>query len=199
MIKAIIFDLNGVFITGEPLSERVQKKFGIPVEDFLPVLKEALQKTRLNPKIRIFSIIGKLFTEKGIPMTEEEFLSFYFSGESTVPEMIELAKKVRAKGVKVYLFSNNFKERTEYYRTYTKEIIRNVDRAFFSWETGFVKSDIAAYHNLLSEINLKPDEILYFDDSQENIELAKSLGIEGYVFEGPNKTAQLLRTYKLAI
>jgi FMN phosphatase YigB (HAD superfamily) len=34
------------------------------------------------------------------------------------------------------------------------------------------------------ENNLKPEECVYFDDSEENIKMAKSLGIKAFLFEG---------------
>jgi HAD superfamily hydrolase (TIGR01509 family) len=193
MVKAVVFDLNGVFLVSEYLTSRIQEKYGIPVEESMPVLKESLQNTRLNPDIRIFPYWEKLFTSHDIKLSEAEFLSFWFSGESEVPEMVELAKILRSRGIFVYLFSNNFKERTEYYRTKLPEIFENVDRSFFSWETGLVKSDIAAYQNLLSTTKLKPKELLYFDDAEENVELAKSLGIEAVVYKDAASTIKTLK------
>ena len=47
MIKAIIFDLNGVFIKSEKLSDRFYRDFNVHPDKFLPVLKDVLSKTRL--------------------------------------------------------------------------------------------------------------------------------------------------------
>lgn len=47
MIKAVIFDLNGVFIQSPKLSDRYKEQFGVPIEEFLPVLNEILNKARL--------------------------------------------------------------------------------------------------------------------------------------------------------
>ena len=38
MIKAIIFDLNGVFILSPYLSNRSEEKFGVSAKEFLPAL-----------------------------------------------------------------------------------------------------------------------------------------------------------------
>ena len=46
MIKAIIFDLNGIFIQSPMLSERVAKDFGVPVSDFLGKLGSIMDKVR---------------------------------------------------------------------------------------------------------------------------------------------------------
>jgi putative hydrolase of the HAD superfamily len=191
MIKAIVFDLNGVFLKSEYLTKRVEEKFNIPSDDSLSVLIESLKETRLNPKVKIFKYWRDLFKKYKINITESEFLSFWFSGESLVNDFVLLSQELRERGLKVYIFSNNFKERTEYYRKNFKEIFSNVDNAFFSWETGYVKSDPGAYTNLLSIIKAKPDEILYFDDSEENVQLAKSLGIKAYVYRDFNSTKKV--------
>jgi putative hydrolase of the HAD superfamily len=192
MIKAIVFDLNGVFLQSDYLTKRIEDKFGISSEESLIVLKESLKETRLNPTVKIFKYWIDLFKNHNIEITEDEFLSFWFSGESLVNEFVLLSKKLRERGFAVYIFSNNFKERTEYYRKNFKEIFDNVDSAFFSWETGFVKSDLKAYSNLISNINVKPEEIIYFDDSEENVQLAISLGIKAYVYKDFNNTKRVL-------
>ena len=192
MIKAIVFDLNGVFLQSEYLTKRIEEEFGIPSDKSLPVLKESLNETRLNSKVGIFEYWVKLFKKHNIEITEDKFLSFWFSGESLVNDFVSLSRKIRERGLSVYIFSNNFKERTEYYRKNFKEIFDNVDNSFFSWETGYVKSDLKAYKNLLSIIKLEPEEIIYFDDSENNIQLAKSLGINAYIYEDFEGTYRVL-------
>ena len=192
MIKAIIFDLNGVFLKSEYLTNRIEEKFSIPSNESFSVLKESLKETRLNPKVKIFKYWIDLFKKYKVNITESEFLSFWFSGESLANDFVLFSKKLRKRGLKVYILSNNFKERTEYYRKNFKEIFSNVDNAFFSWETGYVKSDPKAYTNLLSIIKVKPEETLYFDDSEENVQLAKSLGINAYVYRDFDSTKKIL-------
>ncbi len=199
MIKAIVFDLNGVFLQSDYLTKRIEEKYSIPSDESLTVLKESLKDTRLNPEVRIFEYWVDLFKKYNIEVTEDEFLSFWFSGESLVNKFIFLSKKLREKGLSVYIFSNNFKERTEYYRKNFKEIFENVDNAFFSWEIGYVKSDSKAYTNLLSMIKVKPDEIIYFDDSEENIQIAKSLGIRAYLYKDFDSTNKVLVENKIEV
>jgi FMN phosphatase YigB (HAD superfamily) len=44
MIKATIFDLNGIFLQSPKLSDRFEKDFGVPVATFLPKLSEIMDK-----------------------------------------------------------------------------------------------------------------------------------------------------------
>jgi len=184
MIKAIIFDLNGVFIESEPLSRRFEERYGVPNEEFVAVLKEIMPKVRVPDGDSVFSYWKPHLEKWGVKITEQDFLDFWFSGERIAPEMIDYAHKLRGGGVFVFILSNNFRERTEYYRTHFPELFLNADAVYFSWETGFLKSDARAYRSVLERHDLEPDEVIYFDDSQENINLAHSLGIDAHLWEG---------------
>ena len=67
------------------------------------------------------------------------------------------------------------------------------DKQYYSWKTGFIKPDPRAYQVMLEENNLKPEEVVYFDDSQKNVAAAEVLGIESYLFEGPGGVKEKLR------
>ena len=122
--------------------------------------------------------LWKLYLDQWqVPLTEQQFFDFWFSGEHLVPELVEYAVCLRNKGLK-FLFSliiskkeRNFTERI------FPQIFQCVDKAYFSWETGLVKPSIEALQLILSENHLKPEECIYFDDSDENIKVAQTLGI----------------------
>jgi HAD superfamily hydrolase (TIGR01509 family) len=198
MLKAIIFDLNGVFLKSEFLTDRIQKTYNIPVEESLEILKPSMKVVRQPNAPSIFPMWQPLFEKHGIAITEEEFFRFWFGGEGLVNELIDYVKQLRQNGTKVFILSNNFRERTTYYRKYFPEIFENVDQAYFSWETGFVKPDEKAFLNVLEQNELNPSEVLFFDDSEQNVEVAKDLGIDAYVFEGIDDTKETVREFATA-
>ena len=67
--------------------------------------------------------------------------------------------------------------RTEFYRKNFPQIFQCVDKAYFSWESGFVKPSVESLQLVLSENSLRSEECIYFDDSDDNIKVAQSLGI----------------------
>jgi putative hydrolase of the HAD superfamily len=183
MIKAIIFDLNGVMVKSPALSKRFQKKFGVSEDKFYPALKEIMAKIRKPNAGDSFIYFEPYFKSWGLNLTKEQFFSFWFSAEKEVPEMMELAKQMKQKGIKMFILSNNFMERADYYKN-NLSFPAIFDKIYYSWQTGFVKPDPRAFENLMLENNLKPEECVYFDDSEENIKMAKSLGIKAFLFEG---------------
>lgn len=193
MIKAIIFDLNGVFIQSPKLSDRFYDKFGVQPEIFMPALKVIMDAVR-QPKAKNAFSYWKPYLEKwNVNLSEEEFFNFWFSAEKENLEMIELAKKLKEEGIKIFVLSNNFIERANYYKDnflFLKEVINKV---YYSWQTGFIKPDIRAYQNILNENNLAPRDCVYFDDKEENINIAESLGIKRFIFKNAEDTNNIVR------
>ncbi|MBX4197849.1 HAD-IA family hydrolase [Candidatus Parcubacteria bacterium] len=181
MIKAIIFDLNGIFIQSPKLSERFEKDFNVPIPEFLPKLSEIMDKVRQPNAGGSFQYWKPALEKWNITLSEQEFWDYWFKAETVSEKMVEFAKELRAKGIKVFILSNNFKERAEYYGHYPW-IYEAVDKVYFSWQSGFVKPDPQAWLQILSENSLKPEEFLYFDDQEKNLKAAQSIGIKSFMF-----------------
>ena len=177
MYKTVIFDLNGVFLQSEPLSKRFEEKFGVTKDQFLPALKEIMAVVRKPNAPAAFTLWKPYLDQWQVSLSEQQFFDFWFSGEYLVPELVEYAQELKNGGVKVFLLSNNFKERTEFYRKNFPQIFQCVDKAYFSWESGFVKPSVESLQLDLSENSLRSEECIYFDDSDDNIKVAQSLGI----------------------
>lgn len=193
-VKAVIFDLNSIFLQSEHLSERIEERYGVSRDEFYSVLKEVMEKARRPGVDDSFKLWQPHLQKLGLSLSREEFFNFWFSGEKLAPEVLEYAKELRKKGIKVFILSNNFKERTEYYRKNFPEIFGNVDGAYFSWETGFVKPDTQAYQNLLRQNGLEPENCLYFDDSSKNIEVAIGLGIDSQEYQDLKKIKEYIES-----
>ena len=194
MRKAIIFDLNGVFVKSPKLSDRFERDFGISNDIFMPALKDAMAQVRLPGAKDYFEYWKPYFKKWNLGLTREEFLNYWFGSETLDSEMVEFAKELKTKNIKLFILSNNLRERSAYYAEHFKVLNEIFDKMYFSWQTGFVKPDIRAYENILEENNLKSEECVYFDDSEKNIGLANSLGIKSFLFKGIDKTRELLKT-----
>ncbi|MEK7088671.1 MAG: HAD-IA family hydrolase [Patescibacteria group bacterium] len=196
MIKAIIFDLNGIFIKSRKLGNRFEKDFNVPPSVFLPKLFEIMGKIRKPNAGSAFSYWEPCLKEWNINFTEKEFWDYWFKAEIPSEKMIIFAKKLKEKGKKVIILSNNFKERALYYDHYPW-VHNVVDKVYFSWQTGFIKPDIRAWELVLSENNLKVNECIYFDDKEENLEAAESIGIKSFLFTTEAELEEIVNKYLL--
>lgn len=116
---------------------------------------------------------------------------FVSGSASDNEEMIEIAKKLREKGIKVFILSNIFGPGG-------KELFPGIiDKAYYLNETGFIKPDPRAWQFVLDENSLKAEECLYFDNMQFNVTGAQSLGIESYLFKGIKPLKETLKSHNL--
>lgn len=191
MIKAVIFDLNGIFIMSEKLGDRFERDFGISTSVFLPRLFEIMANVRLPKAKPAFSYWEPLFKEWGVSLSENEFWDYWFSGEKESSRMIEYAKLLKEKGIKIFVLSNNFKERATFYGHYPW-MHDLVGKAYFSWQTGFIKPDKRAWKLVLYENNLKGEECIYFDDKVENVEASNQLGIKSFLFTTEDELEKII-------
>jgi len=60
------------------------------------------------------------------------------------------------------------------------------DHVYYSFDLGMVKPNPAIYQHVLSEQNLKAEDVLFFDDNVANIKQAINLGIDSHLVD-PNK------------
>jgi HAD superfamily hydrolase (TIGR01509 family) len=181
MIKAVIFDLNGIFLQSEKLSDRFEKDFKIDSKIFKTKLMEIMEEVRRPNAQPAFTYWKPILEEWNIKLSEQEFWDYWFNGEIESTKMIQYATYLRDRGVKVFILSNNFKERAEYYGHYPW-IHEAVDKVYFSWKTGFVKPDVKAWQLILSENNLEPEDCIYFDDQEKNLLASKEVRIKPYLF-----------------
>lgn len=194
MLKAVIFDLNGIFLQSPKLSDRFAIDYGVKSEVFLPALFEIMEKVRQPGAQPAFSYWEPYFIQWGIGLSEKEFWTYWFGAEVSSEQMINFAKSLREKGVKVFILSNNFKERAEYYGSYPW-IHDAVDKVYFSWQTGFVKPDIKAWEFVLIDNNLKPEVCIYFDDQQKNLDASEKVGIKSYMFTTEEELENIVNQY----
>lgn len=175
MYKCVIFDMNGVFIKDSgPLSVRIEKQFGIPASTAWPLIKEALKKVRVpgSETKPVWQPVLDL-----LKISYQDFFDFWFSGESLNQELLDFAKSLKSNGTIITILSNNFPERTTNYRQLYPQLFAQIDEQYFSWETGKIKPDLAAFTQILDKHSFTPQEYVYFDDSEENLAAAASLGI----------------------
>jgi putative hydrolase of the HAD superfamily len=104
---------------------------------------------------------------------------------------VQYAKSLKNDGWKIFILSNNFKERVDYY-TNTFKFLKEFDHLYFSCQTGFIKPDKACFNQILENNNLTPSACYYFDDSKNNVSVAKDLGINAYELSSVEEIKQKL-------
>ena len=99
-----------------------------------------------------------------------------------IEPMQALVAELDSRGVPLYLLSNisvHFAERAEEF-----PVLKHFKRCIFSGLCRMTKPDTAIYRHLLAECDIRPEETLFIDDSPQNVEGARAVGIHAYLFDG---------------
>ena len=96
---------------------------------------------------------------------------------------IPMIQDLKNKGYKVYYLSN--------WSAWTYDLLQEagkfdflelMDGGVFSYDVGYMKPNEEIYKILLNKYKINPEEAVFFDDREENIEAANKLGIHGVHF-----------------
>ncbi len=188
-IKNIIFDLGGVILDiDENVVYKELEKMGIEIselahsKEFMEILSKfdtgIYTAATFRKKTKQF--IGQ---EK---MTDEKFDSIWNAMLLDIPrERIEAIEKVK-KHYKIFLMSNT---NVIHYDLYVRDLQLRFgynefdelfNKSYFSFAEHLEKPDPRFFELILDHEHLLPEETLFIDDTAENIEAAKSLGINTY-------------------
>lgn len=196
-IKGILFDADGVVIHSEMFSVQYQKEYDISGDDMIPFFKGDFQDCIIG-KADLIEVVTPWLEKWKWNGTVHEFLQFWFKSEHTTDErMVANIKSLRKIGIRCYLATNQEKYRIHYMKN-DMGFEELFDKVFSSAEIGHKKPDKQFYKFILEEIKkdheINPDEIMYFDDSQENVVEAKKLDIKAHLYHNIEEFENLVKS-----
>jgi len=185
--KAIIFDLGGVILNIDYLLTINEfEKLGI--ENASNFYSKKVQNPIFD-KIEVGAISSKEFMaalkKKCNNTSLEQVENAWNAMLSDLPQnRLTLIKKLKNK-YKIFLLSNTNKIHMQAFQNKIGvktwgEFSALFDKMYLSFEIGFRKPDKSAFKIILKENSLKPNEVLFIDDSPQHIETAKRLGMNCY-------------------
>lgn len=194
--KAIGFDYGGV-IHGLPGSVFMQK-----AAESLGVELEALNKTyfehnhKLNIKdISIQEVWQDVLGALGRSDHWEQFNIFQANEYVTKivnPEILELMKTLRMKGYRIGILSNYNRGLRE--KLDEQGITPLVEAIGISVEMGCMKPQKEAFEKFCEMLAVKPQELIYIDDTEKSLETAKEVGYTPLLFTSYEKLIKDLTT-----
>ncbi len=185
MIKAITFDLDGVyFVNGKSNFIKSLVKLGVSESEAKRVF---LQSDEMNHQYKEGTMTDDQYwtwaaKEWNLDKTPKELTNLLISGYEVDENVVETVKKVRANGYKTLICTNNFPARINGLQGRFK-FLDDFDGLAISYEVGSSKPDTGIYQKLIDVSEVKQEEIVYADDHQENIDAAQKLGINAFFYE----------------
>lgn len=196
MIKNIIFDFGGVLLDWNP--RYLYKSYFNNDEEMEHFLADIC-----NGEWNIKQDAGRPFAEavkelqakypeyaEAIQMYDDDWEKML---KCELPESIDLLKELKSMGYGIYGLTNWSAEKIGY---------AFANFSFFSLFDGIVvsgvekvvKPDRRIYEILLERYSLKPGECAFIDDNQDNVDMAKMLGINAIRFDNIGNVKEHLET-----
>lgn len=116
----------------------------------------------------------------------------------TDENIVKTVKKVRQLGYKTAICTSNFPARINGLQE-KFGFLNNFDVKVLSFEVGVNKPEKDIFMKLIEMSNVKPNEIVYADDSVESVDSAKELGITTYFYDNFENYVKFLRDFGVDI
>lgn len=201
MIKAIIFDLGGVYFS--PGTEIAYKKL---IREF----------PYINPnKVRLIMSGGKLsrgyksgkyskkeFWKKakelaGTNFDDKKFSRIWNSSYTLNKDVKNIAAKLR-KDYKIAILSGNIRERVRFLNK-KHGFKKNFDVIVFSYMVGASKPKLKSYKEVLKRLKAKANECVFIDNSEKMLKPAEKLGMNTLLFKNSKQLRKELRHFGIKI
>lgn len=185
MIRNLLFDLGGVImdIRRENAVEAL-KKIGLENADELLGLYEQkgpfmlLEEGQITPQ----QFRDEIRRQIPRPVTDAEIDNAFLQFLIGIPQhRLSDLETLRSKGYHIYLLSNtnpimwNTKIAKEF-RKAGKDISHYFEGTVTSFGAKLMKPDPAIFRHAAATLGIKPEETLFLDDSQKNLDAAASVG-----------------------
>ena len=183
-MKYFVFDLGGVLsvpMVSKKLYEQI--KWKVSYEEFLDKFNNSEESIKVHKgeiSTKEFFEYLKRYMDDNI--TLEEFKNKYVNNNKFFNDTIEIIKKLKNLGYKVYLLSN-LKE-IDYEKFIKHFDVSIFDELFLSFKLGMLKPNDDIYQYVINKLNTKPENIYFFDDNKENVDGAIKNGINAYQVTG---------------
>jgi len=183
MIRAVVFDLGGVVTIGDPLTGMLSycaHAIGVTEERLLEPfsrIHDAWKKGQFPEKEFWEKITSPLHVSmpQGSSLWLDSFLSMYRENKDILSLIMQLKQKRFAIG----LLSNTEVPVANFIKNKHGELF---DIFVCSCNVGMIKPDAEIYQLTLQKLHMKPEEVVFVDDKEENVLGARDIGIHGIHF-----------------
>jgi epoxide hydrolase-like predicted phosphatase len=186
VITVVAFDFAGV-VSVDPLAgfRAYEAELGLPDNSLAGFMRGDPQMARLEVgEISARDFLKYICVEgearHGVRLDIRRVAAAVEWGQQLNPEMVALAAEVHDRCTTA-LLTNNVKEAVDWRGNLPTELF---DHVIDSSAAGVRKPDPAIYQELLRRVDRPAEEVVFFDDFEENLPPAAALGITAIPFTG---------------
>ncbi len=196
-IKLIIFDAYGVCLTGgyPPTCKFLAKKFKRNWQELYKVIYTKYFNQAALKQISQESAWLKAIQELNLPISVNTLKKKHYGLMGINKSILRLANALK-KNYKILLLSKNtrsqFKDNNNKFPELKKTFGKNIMN---TWEYNLPKASKETIELICKKYNVKPKEILYIDDLEQNLSAPKQLGVKTILYKNLNQVSKKLNSY----
>jgi len=192
MISTIFFDIGGVLMTdgwGHASRRAAAEKFGLDWEEYSERHEKVAHAIETN-RLTLERYLDRAIFYRPRSFTRAELTDFIFAQSEAKPDSLKIAAELAQSGRYFMATLNNEILELNTFRIEKFGLARYFSAFFSSCFLGLRKPDEAIYRVVLQVTQRAPEESLFIDDREVNLECPRELGINTILF----KDAAQLRT-----
>jgi putative hydrolase of the HAD superfamily len=202
MIKAITFDLDGVyFINGkENFIANLGHKYQVSEDEAKRVFLKSEQMNSLYKTGKMSDAEYWTWAKNEWKINDpwEKLPELMIEGYEVDESVVEIVKTARKNGYKTLICSSNFPSRVNGLQK-RFGFLDNFDGWALSYEVGFNKPDRRLYEELVKKSGVNAEEIVYSDDDEQRANVAKEVGLCAFLYENFEQFLGRLREFGVKI
>ncbi|MEE8287192.1 MAG: HAD-IA family hydrolase [Gammaproteobacteria bacterium] len=185
--EALLFDLGGVVfgVDFECACSHWATHAGVPAQTIKSRFRaDEWYERHERGEIGAAEYFDALRDTLGITISDQQFAAGWnaiFEPESA--EVFELFQRLSAR-IPIYAFSNSNAIHQEFWERKYAKTLGMFREVFVSWELGLRKPEAAAFRQVAACIGSEPEKLLFFDDSAENVDGARDIGMSAVKVRG---------------
>ncbi len=199
-VSTLLFDLGGVLfeLSGAGRICRWTRERLTPEQLLERWLSSAAVRAFETGQIDYLVFRSRLKAELGLMASDSEFTDAFAAWvKGTYPGTEDLLGRLSGR-YRLACFSNTNPFHWEILKR-DYQVLPLFDHIFASFQMGRIKPDRAAYFHVLKALGRPPESILFFDDSQANVDAARACGIKACCVSGIDGVKKALEEYGLRL
>lgn len=189
--RLVCFDLDGVIVfRSTTFGEHYLMEHSDKSEEMELFFRKVYPKCLIG-KMNLKTELKKNLRAFGWEGTADELMEQWFviECERVDNAVLTATKTLHDLGVKSAICSDQEKYRSAYL---TGIVGKNFIGKYFSWKLGYLKRDSGFWIRLVSQVRVRPEQIIFIDNDVANINAAVNAGITGIYYTGDIPAERLI-------
>ena len=177
MEKVFLFDVGNVLMYPFDFEEFYNT---LNIEEDFDEFKEFFIRTcnlAESGKMSDYDFFDGIIKRYNLNISIDELRQIYLNSDGDFnPEALELLRKIKSKGYKIYILSDLKETDFSDFKEHVSEDL--YDKFYKSYEIGYTKPSREIYEYVINDLGINPSNIIFFDDKEKNVNGAREVGID---------------------